>query len=259
MNISDFASKGVKPTAALVALGLPTNFSKKDIEEIAEGLNSGAQEYNAYVIGGDTSEASDLIVSITLFGTAQKHSLMLRSGAKVGDILAVTGYFGKSSAGLRLLLDKVCSAEPILRKTLLESVFMPKAKLKEGLALSGSGKVSASIDSSDGLAWSLHELGRLSNVGFTIDIIPVSDEVKEFAKQNGFESSELALYGGEEYELVLTVNPDGWVDAVAAVEAVGGQLLPIGKATKGRKILLNVEGDKRAVEARGWEHFKSRV
>jgi len=136
---------------------------------------------------------------------------------------------------------------------------MPKAKLKEGLALSGSGKVSASIDSSDGLAWSLHELGQLSNVGFAIDIVPVSDEVKEFAKQNGFDSSELALYGGEEYELVLTVNPDGWVDAVAAVEAVGGQLLPIGKATKGRKILLNVEGEKRAVEARGWEHFKSRV
>ena len=259
MNISDFASKGVKPIAALVALGLPTNFSKKDIEEIAQGLNSGAQEYNTYIIGGDTSEASDLIVSITLFGTAQKHALMLRSGAKAGDILAVTGYFGKSSAGLHLLLDQACFAEPILRKTLLESVLMPKARLKEGLALSGSGKVSASIDSSDGLAWSLHELGRLSNVGFAIDVVPVSDEVKEFAKQNGFDASELALYGGEEYELVFTVNPDGWADAVAAVEVVGGQLLPIGKATKELKIFLNVEGKKRAVKARGWEHFKSHV
>jgi thiamine-monophosphate kinase len=259
MNISDFASKGVQPIAVLAALGLPTNFSKKDIEEIAEGLNSGAQEYNAYVIGGDTSEASDLIVSITLFGTAQKHALMLRSGAKTGDILAVTGFFGKSSAGLRLLLDKVCSAEPILRKALLESVLMPKARLKEGLALSRSGKVSASIDSSDGLAWSLHELWRSSNVGFAIDVVPVSDEVKEFAKQNGFDASELALYGGEEYELVLTVNPDGWADAVAVVEAVGGQLFPIGKATKENKIFLNVDGEKRVVEARGWEHFKSHV
>ena len=259
MNISDFASKGVQPTAALIALGLPVSFTQKQIEEIAEGLNSSAQEYGAYIIGGDTGEASDLIVSVSLFGTTQKHTLMLRSGAKVGDILAVTGLFGKSSAGLCLLLDKACSAGLSLRKTLLDSVLMPKARLKEGLALSGSGQVSASIDSSDGLAWSLHELGRLSNVGFILDVVPVGSEVKLFAEQNGLDASKLALYGGEEYELVLTVKPDGWGAAVAAVESVGGQLLPIGKATKERKILLNVDGDRYAVEARGWEHFKSRV
>jgi thiamine-monophosphate kinase len=237
MNVSDFASKGVQPTAALVALGLPANFTQKDVEEIAEGLNSGAQEYGAYVIGGDTGEASDLIISVLLFGTAQKHALMLRSGAKAGDILAVTGLFGKSSAGLRLLLDKACSAEMSLRKTLVESVLMPKARLKEGLALSGSGKVSASIDSSDGLAWSLHELGRLSNVGFILDTIPVSDEAKEFAKRNGFDASELALYGGEEYELVLTIEPGGWDASVAAVEAVGGQLFPL-KSNQRNEIIL---------------------
>ena len=259
MNVSDFASKGVQPTAALVALGLPTNFTQKDVEEIAEGLNSGAQEYGTYVIGGDTSEASDLIITVLLFGTVQKQALMLRSGAKAGDILAVTGLFGKSSAGLRLLLDKACSAEVSLRKTLLGSVLMPKARLKEGLALSGSGKVSASIDSSDGLAWSLHELGRLSNVGFILDTVPVSVEVKEFAERNRFDASELALYGGEEYELVLTVDPGGWDASVAAVEAVGGQLLRIGKATKEHGILLNLRGEKRTVEVRGWEHFKSHV
>ncbi len=259
MNVSDFASKGVQPTVALVALGLPASFTQKDIEEIAEGLNSGAQEYGAYIIGGDTGEASDLIVSVSLFGTTQKHALMLRSGAKVGDILAVTGLFGKSSVGLRLLLDKACSAEASLRKNLLESVFMPQARLKEGLALSGSGQVSASIDSSDGLAWSLHELGRLSNVGFTLDVVPVGNEVKQFAEQNGLNASELALYGGEEYELVLTVKPDGWAAAVSVVQAVGGQLLPIGKATKERKILLNADGEKHLVEARGWEHFKSHI
>ncbi len=259
MNVSDFASKGVQPTAALIALGLPTSFTQENIEKIAEGLNSGAQEYGVYIIGGDTSEASDLIVSVSLFGTTQKQALMLRSGAKVGDILAVTGLFGKSSSGLRLLLDKDCSAGANLQKSLLESVLMPQARLKEGLALSGSGKVSASIDSSDGLSWSLHELGRLSNVGFTLDVVPLGNEVKQFAEQNGLDALELALYGGEEYELVLTVKPDGWDVAVAAVEAVGGQLLPIGKATKERKLLLNVEGEKHAFEARGWEHFKGHV
>ena len=77
MNISDFASKGVQPIAALVALGLPTDFTQKNIEEIADGLNAGAQEYDAYIIGGDTSEASDLIISVSLYGTANKSTLML--------------------------------------------------------------------------------------------------------------------------------------------------------------------------------------
>jgi thiamine-monophosphate kinase len=259
MNVSDFASKGVQPTAALVALGLPSNFTQKDIEEIAEGLNAGAQEYGAYIIGGDTSESSDLILSVSLYGTAPKLALMLRNGANVGDVLAVTGFFGESSAGLRLLLDNGCSVDAGLRKALLESVFWPKARLAEGLALSGCSAVSSSIDSSDGLAWSVHELGRLSNVGFNLDRVPVSDEVKKFAELTGFDASKLALYGGEEYELVVTVKPDKWATAVDAVEAVGGQLLPIGKATRECEVVLEVDGEKLAIEARGWEHFKSQV
>ena len=78
---------------------------------------------------------------------------------------------------------------------------MPKARLKEGLALSRSGAVSASIDSSDGLAWSLHEIGKMSNVGFVVNSVPVSDEVRRFAEFNHLDPLELALYGGEEYEL----------------------------------------------------------
>jgi thiamine-monophosphate kinase len=258
MNISDFAAKGVQPTAALVALGLPSSLRQKDIEEIAKGLNTGAQEYGAYIIGGDTGEASDLIVSISLFGTAEKSALMLRSGAREGDVLAVTGFFGKSSVGLRLLLDVKCSAAAVgLRKVFLESVFLPKARLSEGLALGGCGAVSASIDSSDGLAWSLHELARLSNVGFTLDRVPVAEEVKQFAKQYGLDASELALYGGEEYELVVSVKPEKWSAATTAVEAVGGKLFPVGKTTKEKQILLEAEGKRCAIEARGWEHFKS--
>ncbi len=211
MNISDFASKGVQPIAALVALGLPAEFSQKNIEEIADGLNAGAQEYGAFIIGGDTSETSDLIISISLYGTAQKSAIMLRSGAKPGDILAVTGFFGKSAAGLRLLLGECVTSKNA--KALLDAVFMPKAKLAEGLALARCGVVSASMDSSDGLAWTLHELARLSNVGFMLDKVPVAPEVKRFAELNSLDASELALYGGEEYELVITVKPEGWAAA----------------------------------------------
>jgi thiamine-monophosphate kinase len=258
MNVSDFAAKGVEPVALLVSLGLPRDFMRKDVEEIARGLNAGAREYGAYVIGGDTSEASDLIMSVSLFGTAKRKALMLRSGAKAGDIVAVTGFFGKTAAGLRLLLDGYAASKE-LREVLLRSVCMPKARLCEGLALCGSGAVSASIDSSDGLAWSLHELARMSGVGFVVNSVPVADEVRRFAEFNGLDTLELALHGGEEYELVVTVKPKRWVDAEKAVEAVGGCLLPIGKVTRDRQVLLVVDGEKCPVEARGWEHFKSTI
>lgn len=258
MNVSDFASKGVQPTATLVSLGLPRGFMQKEIEEIARGLNTGAREYGAYIIGGDTGEASDLIISISLFGTAEKTSLMLRNGAKPGDILAVTGFFGKSAAGLRLLNDNY-SVSPHLRNVLLSAVCMPKARLKEGIALSHSGAVSSSIDSSDGLAWSLHELCKMSKVGFVVSSIPVADDVKRFAEYNQIDPFELAFYGGEEYELVVTIKPEGWANAEAAVEAVGGCLLPIGKVTKDTQMFLDVDGKRQVIETRGWEHFKSKT
>jgi thiamine-monophosphate kinase len=258
MNVSDFASKGVQPIAALVSLGLPRGCVRKDIEEISSGLNVGAREYGAYIVGGDTGEASDLIIAVSLYGTAKKKSLMLRSGAKPGDILAVTGLFGKSAAGLRLLARK-CSAPANLREVLLSAVCMPKARLKEGLALSHSGVASASIDSSDGLAWSLHELAKKSNVGFTVNSIPVAEEVRRFAESNNFDPMELALYGGEEYELVVTINAKGWNKAKASVQAVGGYIFPIGEATKDKQITLDVKGQKSAIAARGWEHFKTKL
>src|SRR3990170_5961740 len=258
MNVSDFAAKGVQPLAVLVSLGLPRTLSIKDVEEIADGLNSGAREYGAYVVGGDTGETSDLVIAVSLFGTAEQKTLMLRSGAKAGDTVAVTGFFGKTAAGLRLLLDGYAASKD-LREVLLGSVCMPKAKLREGLALCGSGAVSASIDSSDGLAWSLHELARISSVGFLINSVPVADEVRRFAEFNGLDALELALYGGEEYELVVTVKPKLWANAETAVEAVGGRLLPVGKVTRDKQVILEVDGKKRLIEKRGWEHFKSKI
>jgi thiamine-monophosphate kinase len=256
MNISDFAAKGVEPKAVMVSLGLPRNLMQRDLVEIAKGLNAGARQYGAYIVGGDTGEASDLVISVHLFGTAKKDTMMLRSGAKVGDVMAVTDFFGKSAAGLLLLLNRF-SVSDGLRSVLVESVFMPQARLKEGLALRRSGAITASIDSSDGLAWSLHELSKLSNVGFVITGLPVADEVKCFAEFNSLDVDELTLYGGEEYELVVAVNPKKWSEAETAIEAVGGRLLPIGKATRDKQLILDIDGKKRVIQPRGWEHFKS--
>ena len=256
MNISDFAAKGVKPLALLVSLGLPRKLTEKDIEEIGSGLNAGAREYGAYIIGGDTNEASDLVISISLFGIAEKEKVMLRSGAKPGDIVAVTGFFGKTASGLKILMNDF-EAPAKIRKVLIEPVLMPKARLKEGLALSQTKAVASAIDSSDGLAWSLHEISRASKVGFLIEKLPTAKEVEKFAEINSIDPSELTLYGGEEYELVLTLKPKLWKKAEKAISEVGGKLLPIGKVTADKRVLLKTKEKESIIEARGWEHFKS--
>lgn len=258
MNVSDFAAKGVQPLAALASLGLPRTLTKKEVEEIAEGLNMGAREYGAYLVGGDTGEASDVVMAVSLYGMALKSRLMLRSGVRVGDVVAVTGLFGKPPAGLRLLNGE-CEVSRELCEVLLDSVFMPKPRLKEGLALAASDAVTGSIDSSDGLAWSLHELSRMSGVGFAIDYVPVAEEARQFAEACGVDVLELTFHGGEEYELVVTVKPERWNDATAAVETVGGKLLRIGRVTREKQVVLELNGKKRLIEARGWEHFKSEV
>ncbi len=256
MNVSDFASKGVQPQAALVSLGLPSDFMAKDIDEIARGLNAGARQYGLYIIGGDTGESADLIISVSMFGISSKKNLMLRAGAKPGDIVAVTGFFGKTAAGLHLLLDGNATSRS-LHEILLASICMPQARLNEGLALGKSRTVSSSIDSSDGLAWSLHELGRMSNVGFHINSLPVAEEVIRFAEFNSLNAETLALYGGEEYELVVTVKPAKWTVAETACESAGGRLLPIGKVMRDKQVVLDIDGCKKVIEPRGYEHFKT--
>jgi len=251
MNVSDLVAKGVKPIALLTAIGIPREMKQKDIVQIAEGLNAGAREYGAYVLGGDTNEASDIIISCAAFGVGEKKRLMLRSGAKAGDIAAVTGYFGKASAGLKILLQGL-SAPPKLRKTLVDSVLMPHARLKEGLSLAQTGAITASIDSSDGLAWSLHEISRSSHVGFLIDRLPISEEAKQLEKMHKLDPIELSLYGGEEYELVVTVKPRLWKKATKKVS-----LLRIGRVTKEKTLLLKVGKKSFPIEAKGWEHFKT--
>ncbi len=224
---------------------------EEDIKQIGKGLNAGAREYDAYVLGGDTNEASDLIISCVAFGVGEKKRLMLRSGAKPGDIVAVTGAFGKPAAGLKILLQHL-SAPSKFKRTLVDAVLLPHARLKEGLALAQTDAITASIDSSDGLAWSLHEISKLSHIGFLIDNLSVADEVRRFAEKHGLDHVGLCLYGGEEYELVVTVKPKLWEKAKNAAS-----LIRIGSVTKEKTLLLEKEGKSIPIEARGWEHFKT--
>ena len=255
MNVSDFAAKGVKPLAAMISLGLPRTLTEENIEEIGLGINEGAREYGFFIIGGDTNEASDLIIDCALIGLCNKEKIVKRSGARPGDIVAVTGFFGKTSSGLKILLENLTLPKHI-KEPLIEAVFMPKARLREGLALANLKALTSSIDSSDGLAWSLHELSKASGVGFLIENIPVAPEAKAFAERYGLDPVDLSLYGGEEYELVVTVKPDLWEEANEALKNLGTPLIKIGKVIKEKKIELKINGERRMLEAKGWEHFK---
>ncbi len=255
MTVSDLAAKGAQPLALLASIGVPADITEKDILQIGRGLNAGAREYDTYVLGGDTNETSDLVISCMALGVCQKSDLIKRSNAKPGDYAAVTGYFGMTSAGLKILLEDLSELE--ISEELVNSVLIPKARVKEGLALARIKAATSSIDSSDGLAWSLHEISRASNVGFLLDNLPIAPKAEKFAKIYNLDPAELALYGGEEYELVVTIKPRLWEQAKEVVEKVGGTLIKVGQVTHEKHLLLK-RGEKTvAVEARGWEHFKS--
>jgi len=256
MNISDFAAKGVKPLAVLASVGLEKSFTDEDVEQIGLGLNEGVREYGTYVIGGDTNEASDLVISCSLLGVCDRKGLVKRGGAMPDDILAVTGNFGKTSSGLKILLEGLPTPNRI-RKVLTEAIFMPKARLKEGLALAQTGALTASIDSSDGLAWSLYELSDASNIGFRVDTVPMAPEAVEFAEIHNLDPLDLALYGGEEYELVVTVKPRLWRKANSAMGNLDTALTRIGVATEEKRIVQEVNGETKLIERKGWEHFRN--
>ena len=256
MNFSDLGAKGVRPQVFLASLGLPGEVAVEEVEEMARGFDAGAREYGGYVIGGDTNEASDIIVSGMAFGTIEEKRLMKRLGAEPGDVLATTGYFGDTASAFKVLLEGY-EAPRALRQELLRSVYMPEARITEGVALSESGAVSASIDSSDGLAVSLYDLMRSSGVGFRLENLPISEGARRFAELHDLDPGSLALYGGEEYELVFTVKPTELEKAEEALRKVGCELIELGHVTAKRTILMVENGVERPVEKGGWEHFKS--
>jgi thiamine-monophosphate kinase len=254
MNFSDLGAKGVQPQAFLVSLAIPRDLEADSIEDMAQGFEVGAREYGGYVIGGDTNEASDIIISGVALGIAQKNRIIKREGASPGDILATTGPFGLTATAFKILLEGKEPPEG-LRESLVESVYNPKARIQEGIALAHSGAVTSSIDSSDGLAMSLYDLSKSSSVGFQVDDLPIPPEVLSYTNHHGLNPSHLALYGGEEYELVFTVKKDLLEDAQKALAAVDCELHILGTATQEKDITMLKKGEKTLIEKRGWEHF----
>lgn len=252
MCVSDFAAKGVRPTAFMVSLGLRRGTREADVVQLASGLLEASREWGVKLVGGDTSEAGDLTIDCMMVGFARR--VVRRDGARPSEYVVTTGSFGQTTAGLKIL-TKGAEAEPGFRERAVSSVCMPEPRLEVGLAL--SRYLSSSVDSSDGLSISLHTISEMSGVGIRLSELPYADGLEEFASRNSCSAEELALYGGEEYEIVGTV-PKGRVRAAKSkARSLGCELRVIGETLPASALRGVALPDGRKVRRKGWVHFRS--
>lgn len=254
MGLSDLAAKGAAPRGVVISLGLPADTKEQYVMQLVAGLDRVCREHGTYYLGGDTGECSELVINCTAFGLVHQDRLIRRRGAHPTDVVAVTGEFGYTGSLFQALFHRKDRAKRLLRE-IRNKALHTRARLAEGQALASESLASAAIDSSDGLAWSLHELASQSGVGFRIDDLPIPSICSKFADANKLDAHDLALYGGEEFELVVTIPENRFLRAVQAVQRVGGQLLRIGVVTEKQELLLAVGGKERPIEARGYQHF----
>ncbi|NHJ31851.1 MAG: thiamine-phosphate kinase [Asgard group archaeon] len=257
MTISDLAAKGVQPQIIVASGAFPEDFSVKNTIELVTGIKETAHLYNTKFLGGDTNTADDIVLSIVALGLSQKKDLILRSGAMKGDIICTTGYFGLTGGGFKVFLENYSATEN-QKKKFSNAIYNPVARLKEGLLLSQFGKINSCIDSSDGLAWSLFELLRNKNdLGILLDVIPVDPDVKVFAKNHKIEAEELALYAGEEFELLFTLKEENFQAIQKLMKSKGGKIHKIGRITDENPGLIQFIKENKTIDIspKGWEHF----
>jgi thiamine-monophosphate kinase len=211
-NLSDIAAMGGMPDYMLVTMAIPTGFRTSMITNLYRGLMAAGRPHGVRLIGGDTSASADgLFLSLTMIGHVRSGRALTRSGARPGDGIFVTGTLGDSLAGLRLLEDSPPAARlsRAFRAFLIGRHRRPSARIKTGRALSSHGLASSAIDISDGLSGDLAHICEQSAVGAEIDLrnLPFSPACRAFAAASRLDAADLALEGGEDYELLFTVPP----------------------------------------------------
>jgi thiamine-monophosphate kinase len=252
MCVSDFTSKGARPDSFVVSLGLKKGVSQRQVDALASGLRDAENEWGVLLVGGDTSDAKELVIDCAMVGFAKR--LVPRNGARPGDALVVTGPFGYPPAGLRIL-NGSATGEGEFGDRARASVLHPTPNLESGMALAPF--LSSAMDSSDGLARSLHTLAKESRVGFEVTTLPAATGVRNFADANGLSMQELVFEGGEEYVIVGTMPKSRIADARAAVRRAGSALLEIGKATSEAEQVVLVTGRRRRdIRDVGWTHLR---
>ena len=214
VNLSDIAAMAGTPKYALIVISAPEEFyTNEKIISLYEGLNNCAQHYKTAIVGGDIARGPNLAITITIIGQANEAGILLRSGAKAGDVVIATGDFGASHAGLRLLQTSSPKDIQSQYKHCLQEFLSPRPQLSESWQLVKKiGSRGALMDTSDGLADALLQVSQASNIGMQIDLntIPIHEQTIKFARQANVDPLEFALYGGEDYQLLACLSAEQW-------------------------------------------------
>ena len=209
VNLSDIAAMGAHPALFVIALGIPAQTEASLVDELAAGIEACASTYNTAVVGGDLTKSNELILTGTCLGFT--NNPIRRSGAKVGDLICVTGSLGNAALALQVIKDKLTVSKRI-EEEVKKALFQPQPRIHEGLEIANSGVATAMIDISDGLALSIADIAEKSNVGAELyeENLPVLDKkIRRDGRLNlsTKEQRDLALYYGGDYELLFTINP----------------------------------------------------
>lgn len=246
--VSDIAAMGGKPGCFLLSLALPESLTGKWLDEFLRGLRRASKALGCELAGGDTTRRDEVLISITVIGEVRRGRAMIRSGARKGDLLFVSGTLGEADLGLRQvrrMRGMANATNAALRKHLY-----PRPRLQLGQWLAEERLPTAMMDISDGLSTDLSRLCAASRVGARIDgdSLPVTPLAKSG------EARALALHGGDDYELLFAVRNENVSRLPSKVH--GLRLTQIGEITRQREILVTTDGGTAPLFARGWDPFR---
>lgn len=258
VNVSDLAAMGANPVGIVIALSMPPDLTISDFDDLIYGILEACKKYGMNLIGGDINQSKELTLCGTCLGLVKKDDVLMKSGARKDDVVAVTGPLGLAAAGFAILSVDGNSQklDPELKNKLVKYAVEPVAQLEKGLKLVKSGAVTSTTDITDGL---LSELGEMiesnnSSVGFKIfeQQLPIPPEVYEISQQLNKNPLEMALNYGEDFELLVTIDKDKFHEIK---DEVG--LYKIGYVTRSGQIqMVNKEGNINILTPKGYEHFK---
>ncbi len=259
VNVSDLAAMGAEPIGILISMGLPRNMKLFEFDQIVDGILYACKKYGMALIGGDTNESKELTLCGTCLGIVKKENSMMKGGACVGDVIAVTGPLGLAAAGFKILSNTSKKFDNLSVETkdlITKHALEPEAKLDRGVILANSGSITSATDITDGL---LSELGEMidaseKNVGMVInqEDLPIPHAVFEVANTSKINPFEMALTYGEDFELVLTVKPDLFDKIKSRVN-----LHKIGSVDSSGVIkMIDKSGNTNIITPKGYDHFK---
>lgn len=207
-NFSDIAAMGGSPAGSFLALAIPESIPEGWMEDFLKGYRDISERYGFPLLGGDTTASQDrLCICVTVIGRAPAGGSRQRSDARPGDLICVTGCLGDSAAGLQAILKRLPRTGDTDK--LVMKHYLPEPRIAEGIELAGNAGVHAMMDISDGVGSDLRHILEESGAGAVVNVqaLPLSAEMKRFCVRNGLDPVELALCGGEDYELLFTVDP----------------------------------------------------